>query len=68
MPELPLLAADTNVLLDYAKEDETVVDCFATLRQQLPSSPVIVLPTVIHELADLAEKELKPQMNADERR
>lgn len=51
----PLIAADTNVLLDYAKEDETVIDCFETLHRRLPESPVLVLPTVIHELADLSE-------------
>ena len=51
-----LIAADTNVLLDYAKEDETVIDCFETLRGRLPRSPILVLPTVIHELADLAEE------------
>ena len=55
MPQLPPIAADTNVLLDYAKEDETVIDCFDTLRRRLPGAEVIVLPTVIHELADLAD-------------
>ncbi|MCX6902506.1 MAG: type II toxin-antitoxin system VapC family toxin [Verrucomicrobia bacterium] len=55
MPELPLIAADTNVLLDYARADETVVDCFDTLSRRLPGAVVIVLPTVIHELADLAD-------------
>lgn len=55
MTESPLIAADSNVLLDYAKADETVVDCFGTLRRRLASAPVIVLPTVIHELADLAD-------------
>jgi hypothetical protein len=38
MPEAPSIAADTNVLLDYAKEDETVLDCFSTLRRRLPGS------------------------------
>jgi len=56
MPEPPSIAADTNVLLDYAKEDETVIDCFSTLRRRLPGSAVLVLPTVIHELADLADE------------
>ena len=50
-----LIAADTNVLLDYAKEDESVIDCFDTIRRRLPASPILVLPTVIHELADLAD-------------
>lgn len=34
MTESPLIAADSNVLLDYAKADETVVDCFGTLRRR----------------------------------
>jgi hypothetical protein len=55
MSEPPLIAADTNVLLDCANEDETVLDCFGTLGRRLSASPVIVLPTVIHELADLAD-------------
>ena len=30
MPEPPSIATDTNVLLDYAREDETVIDCSKT--------------------------------------
>ncbi|HXP63678.1 MAG TPA: type II toxin-antitoxin system VapC family toxin [Dongiaceae bacterium] len=56
MPELPSIATDTNVLLDLAEEDETVLDCFETLRRRLPGSMVMVLPTVLHELADLADE------------
>src|SRR5438445_3212942 len=56
MPEAPFIAADTNVLLDYAKEDETVIGCFDTLRRRLPGSIVLVPPTVLHELADLADE------------
>lgn len=56
MPEPPSIATDTNVLLDYAKQDETVIDCFSTLRRRLPGSAVLLLPTVIHELADLADE------------
>lgn len=47
MSELPSIATDTNVLLDLAKEDETVIDCFDILRRRLPGSMVVVLPTVI---------------------
>ena len=54
MPEVPLIAADTNVLLDYAQEDETVTDCFSVLRQRLPGSSVLVLPTVLYELEEAA--------------
>src|SRR5437870_1789380 len=56
MPEQRSIAAYTNVLLDYAKGEETVIDCFDTLRRRLPGSVVLVLPTVIHELSDLANE------------
>lgn len=56
MSEPPLIAADTNVLLDYAQEDDTVVDCFDVLHERLPHSSTLILPTVIHELADLADQ------------
>jgi predicted nucleic acid-binding protein len=54
MPNPPLLAVDTNVLIDLAARNETVLDCFSTLRRRLPKAPIIVLPTVIMELADIA--------------
>jgi predicted nucleic acid-binding protein len=56
MLEAPLIAADTNVLLDYAEEDESVIDCFDLLHRRLPGSSVLVLPTVLHEMADLADE------------
>lgn len=49
------IAADTNVLLDYAAKDEIVVDCFATIRKRISNSAVVVLPTVLHELALLVD-------------
>jgi len=55
MPQPALIAADSNVLLDYAQADEIVIDCFDLLRERLPGSSVLVLPTVISELADLVE-------------
>jgi predicted nucleic acid-binding protein len=54
LPNPPLLAVDTNVLIDRAARGETVLDCFATIRRKLPNAPIIVLPTVIAELADIA--------------
>lgn len=54
MPNPPLLAVDTNVLLDLAAKDGTVLDCFTTLRRKFPKAPIIVPPTVIGELADIA--------------
>ena len=59
MPKPPSIATHTNVLLDLAKGDETVLDWFETLRWRLPGSVVVVLPTVIHELADLADESLR---------
>ena len=41
-------AADTNVLLDYAKGAALAQDCFATIRQRVSRASVVVLPTVIH--------------------
>jgi rRNA-processing protein FCF1 len=49
------IAVDTNVLLDLANDDETVIDCFNTIRQRIPNAQTVVLPTVIQELADLAD-------------
>lgn len=54
MTEPPLIAADTNVLLDYAQEDETATDCFGVLRERLPGSSVLIPPTVLQELAYFA--------------
>jgi hypothetical protein len=54
MPKQPLLAADTNVLIDLAARADTVLDCFSTIHKRLPNSPIIVLPTVITELAAIA--------------
>jgi predicted nucleic acid-binding protein len=46
----PLIAVDTNVLLDYANDDETVFDCFSTIRRKFAGCTIFVLPTVIDEL------------------
>lgn len=49
------LAVDTNVLIDLADEQETVVDCLETCRARLNVKAVVVVPTVLHELAFIAE-------------
>jgi predicted nucleic acid-binding protein len=49
MPK-PLIAVDTNVLLDYADDNETVIDCFSTIRRKFKDPTIFVLPTVIDEL------------------
>jgi rRNA-processing protein FCF1 len=54
MPNPPLIAVDTNVLIDWADEYEIVIDCFTTIRRKYPNAPIIVPPTVIVELADIA--------------
>jgi rRNA-processing protein FCF1 len=54
MPNPPLIAVDTNVLIDLAEANEIVVDCFSTIRRKFPNAPIIIPPTVIGELADIA--------------
>jgi rRNA-processing protein FCF1 len=54
MPNPPLIAVDTNVLIDLAEDDEIVIDCFSTIRRKFANAPIIVPPTVIGELADIA--------------
>jgi predicted nucleic acid-binding protein len=55
MPQSPIVAVDTNVLIDFADKDETVVDCFSTLKKKLPKALIIVVPTVIAELVHLSK-------------
>jgi rRNA-processing protein FCF1 len=54
MPNPPLIAVDTNVLIDLAEGDEIVIDCFSTIHRKFPHAPIIIPPTVIGELADIA--------------
>jgi rRNA-processing protein FCF1 len=49
------LAVDTNVLLDLADGVEAVVDAFDLLDQRLPEKDVVVLPSVLDELAFLCD-------------
>ena len=46
----PVIAVDTNVLLDLANDDENVLDCFSTVHKKFPDCSIFVLPTVIDEL------------------
>ena len=39
-----LIAVDTNVLLDRAVEDETVLDAFDLIRRRLPAAEFILTP------------------------
>jgi rRNA-processing protein FCF1 len=54
MPNPPLIAVDTNVLIDLAEGDEIVMDCFSTIHRKFLNAPIIIPPTVIGELADIA--------------
>lgn len=55
MPRLTPVAVDTNVLLDFADKSEVVIDCLGTIKKRLSNPKIIVLPTVILELIDIAE-------------
>jgi hypothetical protein len=55
-PKPQLVAFDTNVLLDRAAEDETVLDALATVGRKLVAPSFIITPTVIEEIALKAER------------
>jgi predicted nucleic acid-binding protein len=55
MPRSTLIAVDTNVLIDCAAKDESVIDCLSTIKKRLNNPPILVLPTVIQELAHCAD-------------
>jgi predicted nucleic acid-binding protein len=49
-----LIAADTNVLLDMALPRDHVHDAVALIRTRVKAAILVVLPTVIQELADIS--------------
>jgi predicted nucleic acid-binding protein len=49
------LAVDTNVLLDFADGVDAVLDSFAILEQRLPDRDMLVVPSVLDELAFLSD-------------
>jgi len=51
----PLVAVDTNVLLDRANDDELVIDALGTIRRRLPGCELIATPTVVEEIVLKAE-------------
>ena len=55
------LAVDTNVLLDLAGEVEHVIDAMAIISRRLPDTDKLVLPSVLEELAFLADSGLTQQ-------
>jgi predicted nucleic acid-binding protein len=52
----PLVAVDTNVLLDRANNDELVIDALGTIRRRLSGCELIVTPTVVEEIVLKAER------------
>jgi hypothetical protein len=55
------LAVDTTVLLDLAAEVDDVLDAVAIVAGRLPDTDKLVLPSVLEELAFLAESGLTEQ-------
>lgn len=49
------LAVDTNVLLDFADSVDAVLDAFDLLDQRLPDKDMLVVPSVLEELAFLCD-------------
>ena len=49
------LAVDSNVLLDLAEGGESVLDTLALLDQRLPGNDMLVVPSVLDELAFLCD-------------
>jgi predicted nucleic acid-binding protein len=56
------LAADTNVLLDLTEEVESVLDTLAVLEGRLPESDIVVVPSVLEELAFLSDSGDSPRI------
>ena len=52
----PLVAVDTNVLLDRANDDEQVIEALDTVRRRLRLAELIVTPTVTEEIILKAER------------
>jgi hypothetical protein len=53
--KLLLLAVDTNVLSDLAEEVDSVLDSLAVLDERLSAKDVVVVPSVLDELAFLCD-------------
>ena len=62
------LAADTNLLLDLADQDEDVLDAVAVIDQRLPEADWLVSPAVLDELAFLADSGDTPKLRQSARR
>jgi len=62
------LAVDTNVLLDLADEVDDVLDAASVIDDRLPDADKLVTPSVLEELAHLADSALTPKMRQSARR
>lgn len=51
----PLVAVDTNVLLDLAAENDDCWECLEALKRRRQLPRFVVMPTVLQELAHLAD-------------
>ncbi|MBE0540212.1 MAG: type II toxin-antitoxin system VapC family toxin [Verrucomicrobia bacterium] len=68
-PKAPqLLAADANVALDLAQENDWVLDALATIRARLAGCSLLVPPTVSEELAWLADHADESKTRTDARK
>ena len=56
------LAVDTNVLLDIADGVDDVLDAADVIADRLPDAEQLVTPSVLDELAYLADSGLTPQV------
>ncbi|MGO8765114.1 MAG: type II toxin-antitoxin system VapC family toxin [Limisphaerales bacterium] len=56
------LAVDTNVLLDIGDEVDDVLDAADVIAGRLPDAEQLVTPSVLDELAYLADSGLTPQL------
>lgn len=52
----PLVAVDTNVLIDLAQDEAAAWECLDTLKARLPRPRLIVTPTAMQELVHLASE------------
>ena len=59
-----LLAVDSNVPLDLAQDVEDVADALSIIRERLPDTRLIALPTVNLELAYLSEFAEEPELKS----
>ena len=57
----PLIAVDTNVLIDLADDHHVVWDAIDTVKKRIPRADLVATSTVIEELAIAADDDSKPE-------